>query len=88
MEVNVQKNVKQVEKTVEEYQDLFFSRMGEGEKEIDWAIVQKILEDEAAWTIIGAQQIIKLIRDYGAFILRNAYALSIVLGCEDGEQGL
>ena len=39
------------------------------------------------WTERGAEVIVGLTRDYGAFMLRNALALAIVLGREDGRLG-
>lgn len=39
------------------------------------------------WSERGADEIIRLAKDYGAFMLRNALALAIVLGKEDGELG-
>lgn len=40
------------------------------------------------WTETGAAEIVGLVRDYGAFMLRNALALAVVLGKEDGDLGL
>ncbi|MDR3553943.1 MAG: hypothetical protein P4L55_04235 [Syntrophobacteraceae bacterium] len=40
------------------------------------------------WTERGAAEIVRLVRDYGAFMLRNALALAVVLGKEDGDLGL
>jgi hypothetical protein len=37
------------------------------------------------WTDRGARTIISLANEYGAFMLRNALALAIVLDKEDGE---
>jgi hypothetical protein len=39
------------------------------------------------WTDGGARALVSLANDYGAFILRNALALAIALGKEDGELG-
>jgi len=39
------------------------------------------------WTERGADAIVGLARDYGAFMLRNALALAIALGEEDGRLG-
>ena len=40
------------------------------------------------WKEGGAREIVALANNYGAFMLRNALALAIVLGKEDGELGL
>lgn len=37
------------------------------------------------WTEVGARSVVSLANDYGAFMLRNALALAIALGKEDGE---
>lgn len=39
------------------------------------------------WTEQGAETVVQLARDYGAFMLRNALALAIALGIEDGRLG-
>jgi len=39
------------------------------------------------WTDGGARAVVSLANDYGAFMLRNALALAIALGKEDGELG-
>jgi hypothetical protein len=41
----------------------------------------------ADWSEEGAGEIIRLSKDYGAFMLRNALAVAIVIGQEDGELG-
>ena len=41
----------------------------------------------ADWSEQGAAEITRLATDYGAFMLRNALAVAIVLGREDGELG-
>jgi 3-hydroxyisobutyrate dehydrogenase-like beta-hydroxyacid dehydrogenase len=37
------------------------------------------------WTDNGAGTVVSLANDYGVFMLRNALALAIALGKEDGE---
>ena len=39
------------------------------------------------WTDSGAREVVSLANNYGSFMLRNALALAIVLGKEDGELG-
>lgn len=41
----------------------------------------------ADWTEPGADMIVRLATAYGAFVLRNALALAVALGTEDGELG-
>jgi len=64
------------------------SRVGSPSRDSDWGRVADILEREAAWTAMGAAQIAGLARQYGAFVLRNALALALALGIEDGELGM
>ena len=37
------------------------------------------------WTDGGARAVVMLANDYGAFVLRNALALAVLLGKEDGD---
>jgi hypothetical protein len=39
------------------------------------------------WTEEGARAIVTLANEYGAFMLRNALALALALGKEDGDLG-
>lgn len=57
------------------------------EQLIDWTRVEDTLHSEMEWTRDGATQVAALARDYGAFVLRNALALALSLGIEDGELG-
>ena len=50
-------------------------------------IVQEALVHEAEWTPEAAVQIMGLAQRYGAFMLRNALALALALGLEDGDSG-
>jgi len=43
---------------------------------------------DADWTFRGAEEVLYLAERYGSFILRNALALSLALGIEDGDTGL
>ncbi len=43
---------------------------------------------DAEWTTNGAEAIVRLAREYGVFVLRNALALACVLDIEDGELGI
>ena len=41
----------------------------------------------ADWSISGASELLRLANNYGAFMLRNALAIAVVLGKEDGSEG-
>jgi hypothetical protein len=45
------------------------------------------LTTSADWTVPGARELLRLAHNQGAFMLRNALALAIVLGQEDGALG-
>jgi len=71
--------------TIQEYADVFPSP--KGAQLIDWTRVEAKLHNEMEWTQEGAAHVAALARDYGVFVLRNALALAISLGIEDGELG-
>ena len=48
------------------------------------AILETLVK-EAEWTETGADVLLMLVNDYGAFMLRNALALAVVLDKEDGN---
>ena len=50
-------------------------------------VLQEALVHEAQWTPDGAAQLMGLAQRYGAFMLRNALAVALALGLEDGELG-
>jgi hypothetical protein len=53
----------------------------------DDAEIVRRLKEQHDWTDIAAEALIMLARQYGAFMLRNALALAIVMDTEDGELG-
>ena len=58
-----------------------------GAQATDEQIVHALVE-QADWTERGALAIVKLVREYGSAVLRNALALANAMGIEDGEAGL
>lgn len=48
--------------------------------------ISKSLVRKADWTEKGANELLMLANDYGAFMLRNALALAVVLNREDGNK--
>jgi hypothetical protein len=58
-----------------------------GEHPTDEQIVQSLVE-QADWTERGAHSIVKLAREYGTAILRNALALADAMGVEDAASGM
>ncbi len=73
----------------EEYETMMQERdlVGPG-GEVDWEELQRSLIADAEWTPRGASTLVDLVQSHGAFVLRNAAALALALGIEDGEEGL
>ena len=76
-----------VKLTIQEYVDIFSKAKQNNIESIDWEYVERKLQKELDWSQEGASHIACLARDYGSFMLRNALALSISLGIEDGKEG-
>jgi len=72
---------------VEEYQALLQPVRRLGNRDVEWENIEQILHRDADWTEQGAIEVSRLARDYGSFMLRNALAIALALGVEDGEQG-
>ncbi len=65
------------------------SVMGErGAAVEEWDEVEARLAERCEWSAEGSWHLAGLARRYGAFVLRNALALAIAMGVEDGELGL
>jgi len=62
-------------------------KLSAGHVEFDPDKVEKLLVKEGEWSPSAAEHLLRLSNDYGSFMLRNALALSLVLGIEDGELG-
>ena len=56
--------------------------------EIEWERLRGALTVTGEWSAVGAQQLVDLVRSHGGFVLRNATALAVAAGVEDGELGL
>ncbi|MDA8100615.1 MAG: hypothetical protein M0042_13440 [Nitrospiraceae bacterium] len=49
--------------------------------------IEDLLVAEGEWTPSAAEHLLRLSKDYGSFMLRNALALSLALEIEDGALG-
>jgi hypothetical protein len=58
-----------------------------GENATDEAIIAALVRD-GDWTEQGARVVVRLAREYGTSILRNAVALAEAMDIEDGSAGL
>lgn len=70
-----------------EYETLVKESTAPSQGEIDWTMLQSELVRTAEWTDAGATHLVDLARDYGSFMLRNALALAVAAGIDDGEMG-
>lgn len=71
---------------VDEYRS-FFEQAAQSHPNTLPQELEKLLVRDSEWTPIAAEHLLRLANDYGAFMLRNALALSLVLEIENGELG-
>ncbi len=72
---------------LDEYRTLVQESQGT-DGEIEWERLQGALVVTGEWTADGANRLIDVVRNHGGFFLRNAAALAVAAGVEDGELGL
>jgi hypothetical protein len=70
---------------VHEYRGLLASSEVGGTEIVDMNHLVPHLSRAHDWTEEGARAIVTLANEYGAFMLRNALALALALGKEDGD---
>jgi len=76
-----------LESAVCEYRGLLASARVDGTERLDMDRLVQHLSRAHDWTEHGARGIVSLANEYGAFMLRNALALALALGKEDGDLG-
>jgi hypothetical protein len=71
----------------EEYRTLLKDtlKVEEGYSSNDAEKIKRLLVQEGEWTPLAAEHLVAIANNYGSFMLRNALALSLALGIEDGE---
>lgn len=78
--------IRRLTATLAEYGELVAEA---GEPQVDdgatFDRLKGLLCAKADWTGSGARALLDLAEEHGAFMLRNAYALALVLGIEDGR---
>lgn len=79
--------VELLESAVCEYQGLLALIAVDGIERLDMDRLVQHLSLAHDWTEHGARGIVSLANAYGAFMLRNAFALAVALGKEDGDLG-
>lgn len=70
-----------------EYETVVAESRRPGGGAINWRTLEQKLSTTAEWTDEAAIHLVHLARSYGAFMLRNALALAVTAGAEDGELG-
>ena len=77
-----------VESLISEYETVLGKReLKDAQGGYDESGILKELSVSADWSMSGASELLKLANTYGAFMLRNALAIAVVLGKEDGSEG-
>lgn len=78
-----------VEILVCEYRALLGERLKDTSElcSLDADMIRSMLVSKGDWTDSAAEHLVALVNNYGSFMLRNALALSLALGNEDGELG-
>ena len=77
-----------VDSLINEYETLLVkASLKNTNGEYDESEVLKELSVSADWSISAAREILNLAENYGAFMLRNALAIAVVLAKEDGSAG-
>ena len=77
-----------VESLISEYQTLLGEKLIKNPQgQYDDSGIIKELSVSADWSIAGARELLEVANNYGAFMLRNALAIAVVLGKEDGSEG-
>ena len=70
---------------VSEYRGLVQSQARKGTERVDMEALIADLSALHDWTEPGARAIVSLASEYGAFMLRNAFALAVAMNKEDGD---
>jgi len=77
-----------VDSLIGEYTTLLRARLSKDPQSLrDETGIIEDLEASADWSTSGARELVRLVDNYGAFMLRNALAIAVVLGKEDGARG-
>jgi hypothetical protein len=77
-----------VDALIEEYEGLLTQKsLRNSRGEYIESEILKELSVSADWSRSAARELLRLSENYGAFMLRNALAVAVVLGKEDGSAG-
>jgi hypothetical protein len=76
-----------LQSAISEYDSTVNSASKKATRKADPEQLARALAKDHDWTDSGARAIVSLANNYGAFMLRNALALAVVLDKEDGDLG-
>jgi hypothetical protein len=76
-----------LQSAISEYDSTVNSASRRSTRKVNPEQLRRALCNDHDWTDRGARAIVSLSNDYGAFMLRNALALAVVLDKEDGDLG-
>lgn len=76
-----------LQSAISEYNSTVNSTSRRSTRKVKLEQLTRALCNDHDWTDHGARAIVNLANDYGAFMLRNALALAVVLDKEDGDLG-
>ena len=76
-----------IENLLSEYETVV-TEAGSPDSNQFWERLKGKLVTTGEWSNPAADHLVTLARDYGSFVLRNAYALALALDIEDGELGI
>ena len=77
-----------VDSLIVDYETLLTQKLLKNSRgEYNESEILKELVVSADWSLSAAREIVRLVENYGAFMLRNALAIAVVLAKEDGSEG-
>jgi hypothetical protein len=77
-----------VDSLINEYETILAERLRKNTiDKYDESEILNELSVSADWSMSAAREILRLAEEYGAFMLRSALAIAVVLGKEDGSAG-
>ncbi len=77
-----------VDSLIDDYETLLTQTLLKNSRgEYNESEILKELVVSADWSLFAAREILRLVENYGAFMLRNALAIAVVLAKEDGSEG-
>ena len=77
-----------VDSLIVDYETLLIQKLLKNSRgEYKESEILKELVVSADWSLSAAREILRLVENYGAFMLRNALAIAVVLAKEDGSEG-